>query len=168
MYSIETNATYTIEEDGKRSLEVTYIDSDGISVGAYSEGDNFTDVALDILDQIEAAIDTEEEDNLDTLEESIEDMNRTIKHLQDGFADLCEERDKLNKRITQIHDDLADALTNRDELVDLYSSKVKKKEETIKQPKENSIDLSGDLTDLLKNGLLTKNYFSDFLSAFGD
>lgn len=150
MYSIETNATYSIEEDGKRSLEVTYADSDGISVGAYSEGDSFTDVALDILDQIEAAIDTQEEDDLDTLEANIEDMNRTIKHLQDGFADLCDERDKLNQRITQIHDDLADALTNRDELVDLYSSKVKKKEETVKQPEENSIELSNDLTDLFK------------------
>ena len=167
MYSIETNATYAIEEDGKRSLEVTYADSDGISVGAYSEGENFADVVLDILDQIEAAIDTEEEEDLDALEENIEDMNRTIKHLQDGFADLCEERDKLNKRITQIHDDLAAALTNRDELVDLYSSKVKKKEEVIKQPQETSIDFSNDLSDLL-NDILSKNHFTNFLSMFGD
>ena len=44
VYSVSANTMYSIDEDGKHSLEVTYKDSDGFNAGAYAEGDTFEEV----------------------------------------------------------------------------------------------------------------------------
>ena len=56
VYSVNASSMFSIDENGKHSLEVAYKDSDGTNVGAYSEGDTFDGVLKDVLDQIDAAI----------------------------------------------------------------------------------------------------------------
>ena len=117
MFSITANTMYSIDENGKHSLEVSYRDSDGIDVGAYSEGDKFEDVIFDAVDQIDEAIAEFNDDQADVEEAaSIQDQ---IAELQAQIAELQARNDELEKRHADkvhhkpmIDDDVKDFLKN--------------------------------------------------------
>ena len=117
MFSITANTMYSIDENGKHSLEISYRDSDGVDVGAYSEGDKIEDVILDAVDQIDEAIAEFDDDQADVEEAAtIQDQ---IAELQAQIAELQARNNELEKRHANkvshkpvINDDLKDFIDN--------------------------------------------------------
>ena len=99
MYSITANTMYTIDENGKHSLEISYNDSEGVDVGAYAEGDSFEEVIFDAVDQIDEAIAEFDDDQADMDEAA--NLQAQIADLQAQIAELQARNDELKKR----HDD---------------------------------------------------------------
>lgn len=101
-YSISASSMFSIDDDGKHSLEVTYKDSDGFSTGAYAEGDNFDAVLADVLDQIdEAKADRDDaranEEEATQLQVQIDDLTRQLEELKARNAELEKKNNKYKK-----------------------------------------------------------------------
>lgn len=93
VYSISASSMFSIDEDGKHSLEVTYKDSDGVNVGAYSEGDTFDEVLGDVLDQIEEGVADADDARADReeaaqLQAQIDDLTKQLEDLKTRSAEL--------------------------------------------------------------------------------
>ena len=117
MFSISANTMYSIDENGKHSLEISYRDSDGVDVGAYSEGDKFEDVIFDAVDQIDEAIAEFGDDQADMDEAA--DIQEQIAQLQAQIAELQARNNELEQRHAKkvdrkpvVNDDLKDFLNN--------------------------------------------------------
>ncbi len=85
VYSVSASSMFSIDEDGKHSLEVTYKDSDGFNTGAYAEGDNFDAVLADVLNQIDAA--KADRDDARANEEEAKQLQTQIDDLTRQLAD---------------------------------------------------------------------------------
>lgn len=96
MFSINANTMYSIDEDGKHSLEISYRDSDGINVGVCSEGEDFEEVVFDALDQIDEAIAEYDNDKADV--EEAKALQNEISKLQAQIAELQARNEELEKR----------------------------------------------------------------------
>lgn len=93
VYSVNASSMFSIDENGKHSLEVAYKDSDGTNVGAYSEGDTFDSVLKDVLDQIDAAVADADDARADQeeaakLQAQIDDLNRQLEELKSRNQEL--------------------------------------------------------------------------------
>lgn len=93
VYSVNASSMFSIDENGKHSLEVAYKDSDGTNVGAYSEGDTFDGVLKDVLDQIDAAVADADDARADQeeaakLQAQIDDLNRQLEELKTRNQEL--------------------------------------------------------------------------------
>lgn len=117
MFSISANTMYSIDENGKHSLEVSYQDSDGVDVGAYAEGDKFENVIFDVVDQIDEAIAEFDDDQADV--EEAENIQDQITKLQTQLAELQARSNELEKRHADkvnhkpiFNDDLKDFINN--------------------------------------------------------
>jgi predicted RNase H-like nuclease (RuvC/YqgF family) len=93
---------FSIDEDGKHSLEVTYKDSDGFNTGAYAEGDTFDEVLANVLDQIdEAKADKDDaranEEEAKQLQTQIDDLTRQLEELKARNAELEQKNAKYKK-----------------------------------------------------------------------
>lgn len=95
MFSVTANTTYAIE-DGQHSLEISYIDSDGVNVGAYATGNSFEEVITDAVDQLDEAIAEYDDDQADV--EEAADLQAQIADLQAQIAQLQARNDELEKR----------------------------------------------------------------------
>ena len=87
VYSVNASSMFSIDENGKHSLEVAYKDSDGTNIGAYSEGDTFDDVLKNVLDQIDAGIADADDARADQeeaakLQTQIDDLTRQLAELK--------------------------------------------------------------------------------------
>ena len=103
MFSIKANTMYSLDEKGQHSLEISYTDSDGVNVGAYSEGDKFEDVIFDVIDQLDEGIAEFNDDKADVAEiddneEYIRQLQQQIAELQAQIADLQARNNELEKR----------------------------------------------------------------------
>jgi DNA repair exonuclease SbcCD ATPase subunit len=96
MFSIQANTMYSFDENGEHSLEVSYCDSDGVNVGAYSKGTNFEDVILDAIDQLDEAIAEYDDDQADVDEAA--NLQDEIAKLQAEIAELKARNEELEKR----------------------------------------------------------------------
>lgn len=133
MFSITANTMYSIDENGKHSLEISYCDSDGIDVGAYSEGDNFEKVILDAVDQIDEAIAEHSDDQAD-IEEAATIENQ-IAELQAQIAELQARNDELqarNNELKQRHAQKINSKASLDEDLDKILNKYRKETNEIK------------------------------------
>ena len=117
MFSINANTMYSIDENGKHSLEVSYSDSDGIDVGAYAEGNKFEDVILDAINQLDEAIAEYDDDQAD-VDETKSNEDR-IAQLEQQIAELKARNEELEQRHAQkmnhkplINDDLKNFISN--------------------------------------------------------
>lgn len=117
MFSISANTMYSIDENGKHSLEVSYQDSDGVNVGAYAEGDKFENVIFDVVDQIDEAVAEFDDDQADMDEAA--DLQEQISQLQAQLAELQARSNELEKRHADkvnhkpiFNDDLKDLINN--------------------------------------------------------
>lgn len=100
VYSISASSMFSIDEDGKHSLEVTYKDSDGVNVGAYSEGDTFDEVLGDVLDQIEEGVADADDARADReeaaqLQAQIDDLTKQLDDLKARSAELQQKNIKI-------------------------------------------------------------------------
>lgn len=125
MFSISANTMYSIDENGKHSLEISYQDSDGVDVGAYAEGDKFEKVIFDAIDQIDEAIAEYGDDQADV--EEAADIQKQIAELQAKINELQTRNNELEKRHAEkinhkpvIDDDLKNFLNSfrKNDLVD--------------------------------------------------
>jgi len=106
MYSASINSTFSNNEDGKIELELLYKDSDGKDIGAYSVGEDLSDVLEDIVDQLEEALaEKPVEDNLTTMAKKIDDLTAQIQTLTARNADL---ENKLKKYEKEDHSSVED------------------------------------------------------------
>lgn len=133
MFSITANTMYSIDENGKRSLEISYCDSDGVAVGAYSEGDNFEDVILDAVDQIDEAIAEYDDDQADieeasNIESQTAELQDQIAELQAQIAELQARNDELKQR----HAQKINSKASLDEDLDKILNKYRKETTEIK------------------------------------
>ena len=87
---------YSIDENGKHSLEISYQDSDGVDVGAYAEGDKFEKVIFDAIDQIDEAIAEYDDDQADV--EEAANIQKQIAELQAQINELQTRNTELEKR----------------------------------------------------------------------
>lgn len=117
MFSISANTMYSIDENGKHSLEVSYQDSDGVNVGAYAEGDKFENVIFDVVDQIDEAVAEFDDDQADMDEAA--NLQEQISQLQAQLAELQARSNELEKRHADkvnhkpiFNDDLKDLINN--------------------------------------------------------
>lgn len=117
MFSISANTMYSIDENGKHSLEISYQDSDGVDVGAYAEGDKFEKVIFDAIDQIDEAIAEYGDDQADV--EEAADIQKQIAELQAKINELQTRNNELEKRHAEkinhkpvLDDDLKNFLNN--------------------------------------------------------
>jgi TolA-binding protein len=108
---------YSIDENGKHSLEISYQDSDGVDVGAYAEGDKFEKVIFDAIDQIDEAIAEYGDDQADV--EEAADIQKQIAELQAKINELQTRNNELEKRHAEkinhkpvLDDDLKNFLNN--------------------------------------------------------
>lgn len=102
VYSMSASSMFSIDENGKHSLEVAYKDSDGIDTGAYSEGDSLDEVLSDVLDQIDAAIADADDARADQeeaakLQAQIDDLNHQLMELKARNAELEQKHAKYKK-----------------------------------------------------------------------
>lgn len=89
MYSASINSTFSSDENGKIELELLYKDSDGKDIGAYSTGQDLSDVLEDIADQLEEALaETNQEDQLTVMTKKIDDLTAQVQSLTARNADL--------------------------------------------------------------------------------
>lgn len=105
VYSVSASSMFSIDDNGKHSLEVAYKDSDGVDVGAYSEGDNLDEVLGNVLDQIDAAIADAGDARADAeeaaqLQAQINDLTQQLEELKLRNAQL----EKKNDRYKKYHD----------------------------------------------------------------
>lgn len=133
MFSITANTMYSIDENGKHSLEISYCDSDGIDVGAYSEGDSFEKVILDAVDQIDEAIAEHSDDQADieeaaTIKDQIAELQAQIAELQAQSAELQARSDELEQR----HAQKINSKASLDEDLDKILNKYRKETSEIK------------------------------------
>jgi len=122
MYSISANTMYSIDENGKHSLEISYQDSDGTNVGAYAEGDKFENVLLDAIDQLDEAIAESDDDQAD-VEES-EQLQSQIEELQSQIASLqaqLNEHQTRNEELQKRHAEKLDRIKNKKNLKDMLN-----------------------------------------------
>lgn len=136
MFSIAANTMYTIDENGKHSLEISYCDSDGTNVGAYSEGDTFESVIFDAVDQIDEAIAEFDDDQADVQE---------AEALQAQIAELQAQINELQARNTELEKRHAEKLSHKPALdIDLKSfiNNLQKKEEYKKFAKDDHSPLN--------------------------
>lgn len=101
VYSISASSMFSIDENGKHSLEVAYKDSDGIDAGAYSEGNSFDEVLGDVLDQIDAAIADADDARADQeevaqLQAQIDDLTRQLEELKARNTTKVEKKNNKN------------------------------------------------------------------------
>lgn len=98
MYSASINSTFSNNEDGKIELELLYKDSDGKDIGAYSVGEDLSDVLEDIVDQLEEALaEAPAEDNLTTMAKKIDDLTAQVQTLTARNTDLENKLKKYEK-----------------------------------------------------------------------
>lgn len=102
VYSVSASSMFSIDENGKHSLEVNYQDSDGINAGAYSEGDTFDEVLGDVLDQIDAAIADADDAQADAeeaarLQAQIDDLTQQLNELKSRNQELEQKNNKYKK-----------------------------------------------------------------------
>ena len=95
MFSISANTVYALD-NGEHSLEVEYVDSDGVNVGVYAHGDTFEDVLVDAINQIDEAIAEYGDDQAD-MEESA-NIEAQIAELQAKIDQLKVENEILKAR----------------------------------------------------------------------
>ena len=112
VYSVSASSMFSIDENGKHSLEVNYQDSDGINAGAYSEGDTFDEVLGDVLDQIDAAIADAGDAQADAeeaarLQAQIDDLTQQLNELKSRNQELEQKNNKYKK-----YQSLEDAVNN--------------------------------------------------------
>lgn len=99
VYSVSASSMFSIDENGKHSLEVAYKDSDGINAGAYSEGDSFDEVLGDVLDQIDAAIADADDARAD--QEEAAKLQTQIDDLTHQLAELKVRNQELEQKNIQ-------------------------------------------------------------------
>ena len=102
VYSVSASSMFSIDENGKHSLEVTYKDSDGTNTGAYAEGDTFDEVLGDVLDQIDEAIAEADDARADEeeaakLQAQIDDLTRQLDALKARNNELEQKNTKYKK-----------------------------------------------------------------------
>lgn len=98
MYSASINSTFSNNEDGKIELELLYKDSDGKDIGAYSVGEDLSDVLEDIIDQLEEALaEAPAEDSLTTMTKKINDLTAQVQNLTARNTDLENKLKKYEK-----------------------------------------------------------------------
>lgn len=102
VYSVSASSMFSIDENGKHSLEVAYRDSDGVDAGAYSEGDSLDEVLGDVLDQIDEAIAKADDARADEeeaaqLQAQIDDLTRQLAELKARNTELEKNNSKFKK-----------------------------------------------------------------------
>ena len=98
MYSASINSTFSSDENGKIELELLYKDSDGKDIGAYSTGQDLSDVLEDIADQLEEAFaEADQEDDLTVMTKKIDDLTAQIQNLTARNTDLENRLKKYEK-----------------------------------------------------------------------
>lgn len=102
VYSVSASSMFSIDENGKHSLEVAYRDSDGVDAGAYSEGDSLDEVLGDVLDQIDEAIAKADDARADQeeaakLQAQIDDLTRQLTELKSRNTELEKNNVKFKK-----------------------------------------------------------------------
>ena len=154
MFSIKANTMYSLDEKGQHSLEVSYSDSDGVNVGAYSEGDKFEDVIFDVIDQLDEGIAEFNDDKADLTE--FDDNEEHIRQLQQQIAELQARNTELKERHANRISDKKDAMN---ELVQSLKSMTK-------DLSQDCADSASDLYKIFqKDGddiVAGKNKVSDF------
>ena len=154
MFSIKANTMYSLDEKGQHSLEISYTDSDGVNVGAYSEGDKFEDVIFDVIDQLDEGIAEFNDDKADVAE--IDDNEEYIRQLQQQIAELQARNAELKERHAKKFSDKKDAMN---ELVQSLKSMT----EDLSQ---DCADSASDLYKIFQKGsddiVAGKNKVSDF------
>lgn len=162
MISINTNAMYSIDADGKHSLEVSYSDSDGVNVGAYSEGDNFVDVISDAVDQLDEAVAEYGDDQADieessALQNQITELQAQIDDLQAQLAESKARSEELEQR----HAKKLDRTKYKKYINDFLDNSdiVKIKEKTIDSDLQKILD---NLRKGSNDPIAGKNKISDF------
>lgn len=101
-YSVSTKSMLSIDENGTHSLEVSYNDSDGTNVGAYSEGNSFDSVLSDVLDQIDEALADQDDaradlEEINRLKAQIDELTGRLNELKARNTDLEKKNDKYKK-----------------------------------------------------------------------
>lgn len=101
-YSVSTKSMLSIDKNGTHSLEVSYNDSNGANVGAYSEGDNFDSVLSDVLDQIDEALADQDDaradlEEINRLKAQIDELTGRLNELEARNTDLERKNDKYKK-----------------------------------------------------------------------
>jgi predicted RNase H-like nuclease (RuvC/YqgF family) len=102
VYSVSASSMFSIDENGKHSLEVAYKDSDGVDTGAYSEGDSFDEVLGDVLDQLDAAIANAGDAHADQeeaakLQSQIDDLTHQLEELKARNQELEQKNTQYKK-----------------------------------------------------------------------
>lgn len=154
MFSIKANTMYSLDEKGQHSLEISYTDSDGISVGAYSEGDKFENVVFDVIDQLDEGIAEFNDDKADLAE--FDDNEERIRQLQQQIAELQARNTELEERHAKKISDKKDTMN---ELVQSLKSMTK-------DFSQDCADGASDLYKIFQKGsddiVAGKNKVSDF------
>lgn len=101
-YSVSTKSMLSIDENGTHSLEVSYSDSNGANVGAYSEGDNFDSVLSDVLDQIDEALADQDDaradlEEINQLKAQIDELTGRLNELEARNTELEGKNSKYKK-----------------------------------------------------------------------
>ncbi len=95
MYNVHANIMYTLDDKGQHSVELNYVDSDGMDVGAYAEGKTIDKVVDDLVSQIEEEL--AEQENRKNKAKEIAELENQISELETQLKELKANRDLLNQ-----------------------------------------------------------------------
>ena len=95
MYNVHANIMYTLDDKGQHSVELNYVDSDGIDVGAYAEGENIDKVVDDLVGQIEEEL--AERENQKAKAKEIANLENQIAELETQLNELKASRKLLDQ-----------------------------------------------------------------------
>lgn len=94
MYSIHANVMYALDDEGKHSIEINYIDSDGMDLAAYAEGNTIEAVVDNLVDQLEEEV--QEQQYAKEKAKQINEIDAQIADLEAQLENLKNNRKKLN------------------------------------------------------------------------
>lgn len=94
MYSIHANVMYALDDEGKHSIEINYVDSDGVDLAAYAEGNTIEAVVDNLVDQLEE--EAQEQQYAKEKAKQINKIDAQIAELEAQLEDLKNNRKKLD------------------------------------------------------------------------
>ena len=94
MYSIHANVMYALDDEGKHSIEINYVDSDGADLAAYAEGNTIEAVVDNLVDQLEEEV--QEQQYAKEKAKQINEIDTQIAELEAQLEDLKNNRKKLD------------------------------------------------------------------------
>lgn len=95
MYNVHADIMYTLDDKGQHSVELNYVDSDGMDVGAYAEGKTIDKVVDDLVSQIEEEL--AEQENRKNKAKEIADLENQISELETQLKELKANRALLDQ-----------------------------------------------------------------------